>query len=80
MILSLDLRRWQLTVAQLAMVGARMREMYDVKAKERQKRKPADVVPANLPEQIKSGSRDQVAKIVGMSGKSIDHATKVAAN
>ncbi len=55
------------------MVGARAREWYDRQAKERQKRKPASTVPANLPEQ-KGDARDQVAKLVGVSGKSIDYA------
>jgi hypothetical protein len=58
------------------MVGARARNIYDRQAKERQKRKPSVSVPVNLPEQ-KGDARDQAAKAVGVSGKSIDFATKI---
>jgi hypothetical protein len=61
------------------MVGARAREIYDRQAKERQKRKPAGFVPANLPEQ-KADARDQVGKVVGVSGRYIDYATRVLGN
>ena len=53
------------------MVGARARDYYDKQAKERRKRKPANFVPANLPER-KTDARDAVGKAVGASGKSID--------
>ncbi len=36
-------------------------------------------IPVNLPEST-GDARDQVAKIVGVSGKSIDYATKVLNN
>jgi hypothetical protein len=60
------------------MVAARAREHYDQQAKERQKRKPADSVPENLPEQ-NGDARDHAAKAVGVSGKTVDYATKVLA-
>jgi hypothetical protein len=59
------------------MVGARARECYDRQAKERQRGGPGGKkLPANLPE-AKGDARDQVGKTIGVSGKSIDHATKV---
>lgn len=61
------------------MVGARARDYYDNKAKERQKSVGGSgkkAVPVNLPEAVKGDARDQVAKVVGVSGKSIDLATK----
>jgi hypothetical protein len=45
------------------MVADRARAWYDEQAKERQKRKPANSVPANLPEQ--GDARDQVGKDFG---------------
>jgi len=43
-----------------------------------QLRKPTDSVPANLPEAKDSGkSRDQAGKVLGVSGKSVDYATKI---
>jgi ParB-like chromosome segregation protein Spo0J len=79
---SLNGPRRHCTPAQLSMVGARMREIYDRQAKERQvesgKNHGKGKVPVNLPEPISKGdSRDIVGKLVGVSGKSIDHATKI---
>lgn len=65
------------------MVGARARSLYDRQAKERQKasggdRKTTKSVVVNLPQPNDSGkARDQVGKVVGVSGKTIDYATKV---
>ena len=53
------------------MVAARARGMYDEAAKERQKRKPADSVQENLPEQNQQ-ARDAAGKALGVSGKSVD--------
>lgn len=75
-VLATNRDRRHLSPTQLSIVGARLREFYDDQAKERQKRKPVDSVPENLPEQ-KGDARDQAGKAVGVSGKSIDHATKV---
>lgn len=82
-VLSLNLHRRHLTPTQLAMVGARARKLYDKRAKERQKehgrtapgRKKS--LPVNLPEVNGCDARDDVGKSVGVSGKSIDHATRV---
>ena len=67
------------------MVGARAREIYDRQAKERQKASGGDKksdkaksVPVTLPEPMRhEDSRDAAGKAVGVSGKLIDHATKV---
>jgi hypothetical protein len=65
------------------MVGARAREIYDRQAKERQKVRKGNqpgASPANLPDLKTGDARDQVGKTVGVSGKSIDYATKVIEN
>ena len=62
------------------MCAARAREMYDREAEQRQAatRKKGDrPVPANLPERDKGDSRDKVGEAFGVSGRSVDHATKV---
>lgn len=78
-VLSLNLKRRQLTPSQLAMVAARARELYDEQAKERQKarkgRQPG-ASPENLPE-LHSDARDAAGKAVGVSGRTVDFATKV---
>ena len=53
------------------------RKLYDQQAKERQKRKPANSVVENFPQQ-NSKARDAVGKAVGVSGKSIDHAAALS--
>lgn len=75
-VLSLNLLRRHLTPSQASMCAARARELYEQQAKERQKRKPADSVPENLPEQ-KHDARDAAGKAFGVSGKSVDYAKRV---
>ncbi len=83
-VLSLNLKRRHLSPTQLSMVGARARALYDELAKQRQRDsgkvhgRGKEKVPVNLPEPIKPGdARDQVGEKVGVSGKTIDAATKV---
>ena len=66
------------------MVAARARELYDQQAKERQaatrKRGNQKPVPENLPEREHIDARDAAGKAVGVSGRTVDFATKVLAH
>jgi len=76
-VVSLNKHRRQLTPSQLSMVGARIKDYYATQAKERQgKRNDLKNIPANLPESV-GDARDLAGKAVGVSGKSIDHASRV---
>lgn len=75
-VVSHNLHRRHLEKSQRAMIAAGIRKFYDDEARERQKRKPSSSVPENLPEQ-KADARDLAGKAVGVSGRTIDFATKV---
>lgn len=62
------------------MCAARARDIYEREAKERQvvrKGDQAGTSPANLPDLDKGDARDKAGKAFGVSGKSVDHATRV---
>ena len=73
-----NFHRRHLSVSQRAMAAARARGVYEQQAKERQGDR-TDMVenlpPSSQPEYGKT--RDQVGKALGVSGKSVDHASKV---
>ena len=62
------------------MRAARAREVYERQAKERmqvRKGEQAGTSKENLPDLDKGQARDKVGEAFGVSGKSVDHATKV---
>lgn len=71
-----NLHRRHLQKSQLAMIEDKIRDACDQQAKERQKRKPKSV-QENLPEQTPGQARDQVGKLLGVSGKLVDQARRV---
>jgi ParB-like chromosome segregation protein Spo0J len=75
-VLSLNLHRRHLTPTQLSMVGGRATELRDRLAADADARKKSG--KKDHKENLPSGqTRDQIGKAVGVSGKSIDHASKV---
>lgn len=83
-VLSLNLKRRQLTPSQKAMVAARAKQYYVDQAKERQKlsegrgRKGVENLPHLL--DVKGKARDQAGKAAGVSGKLVDFGAKVLAH
>ena len=79
-VVSLNLHRRHLTLAQSAMCAARAREVYEKQAKERQQVRKGDQAGAsveNLPQLDSGKARDKAGAAFGVSGKSVDHATRV---
>jgi hypothetical protein len=64
------------------MAAARAREFYDKQAKERQRMSEGrgKKGPADLPDLSKGDARDQAGNAMGVSGKMVDHATKIINN
>ncbi len=84
-VVSRNLHRNHLTPSQRALAAARVREIYDQRAKERQQAH-GNTAPgkkkslqADLPEVI-GQARDEVARVFQVSGRSVDYATKVLKN
>jgi ParB-like chromosome segregation protein Spo0J len=78
-VLSLNLHRRQLNPGQLAVVGLRVYAWHAEQAAKRRVRKPADSVPANLPEQ-KGEASELAAKAVGASARNVRKAKRLQAD
>jgi hypothetical protein len=78
-VLSLNLHRRHLTPSQASMCASRAKDIYEREAKERQKLSEGrgQKGPANLPDLKTGDARDIAGKAFGVSGKSVDHATRV---
>jgi ParB-like chromosome segregation protein Spo0J len=74
-VLSLNLHRRHLTPSQASMCAARARDIYERQAKERQGKRN-DLVE-KLPQCDSGKARDLAGKAFGVSGKSVDHASRV---
>ncbi len=74
LVLALNLHRRQLNSSQLALLGASLLQLYEADAAERKRAGKALDLGANLPA---GRSRDLAARVVGVSGRSIDTAAKV---
>jgi hypothetical protein len=76
-VLSLNLKRRQLSISQRAMVGNKARDLYDRQAKERQRGgQGGKLLPVKVPE-AKGDARDIAGAAVGVSGVTVDPARKV---
>lgn len=76
-VLSLNLHRRHLDATQQSMIAARAKSLYEKAAKERMLAgKKVDPVE-NLPQGDVGKARDKAGEAVGVSGRSVDHASKV---
>ena len=82
-VLTANLHRRHLTEAQRSMVAGEIKKVYSKQAKERQKEHGGTApgkkktLPENLPEVNKGDARDKAAEALNVSGRSVDHASKV---
>lgn len=78
---TLNLHRRHLTVSQAAMCAARAIELYQKRAKERQKlsKGRGQKGPVNCPDLNASDSRDEAGEEFGVSGKTVDRAGGILA-
>ena len=80
-VLSLNLHRRHLKPGQASMVAARAKGIYEEQAKERQRAAGGDHVRKalveNLPQAEVGKARDKAGKALGVSGRSVDHASRV---
>lgn len=80
-VLALNNERRHMTPSQKAMVAGRAREMFDAEAKERMSKGGAKNGKTegveNLPPLPKAKARDAAGEALSVSGRSVDHATKV---
>lgn len=75
-----NLKRNHYSPTQLSMCAGKVRDLYDQQAKERQqvrKGRQAGSTVENLPQLDSGKARDKAGELFGVSGKSVDHATKV---
>jgi hypothetical protein len=78
-VFSQNLARRQLSKGQLALAGVKLKAFYSERARERQKvlgRHHGALLPVNLPEGV-GDARDEAARLVGVSGRTVDHAERV---
>ena len=80
-VLSKNLFRRHLTTSQKAMIAAKAKELFEAAAKGRQvqnlKKGRENPVMENFPQRENGSARDQAGKAVGVSGKTVDAASKV---
>lgn len=77
-VMSLNLKRRHMDTTQQSLVAARARDLYEKQAKKRQGKRN-DLVE-NLPPSDSGKARDKAGEAVGVSGRSVDHASKVLVN
>lgn len=75
-VISTNVHRRHLSASQRSMLALEVERLYAAEAKERQVRKPANSVPAPVPEQ-KGEAREKAAKALGVGPRSVQAAKSV---